>query len=182
VGQRRPGPARERVGAKLEGGGCGVWPCCFGGGEDPSEAETQEGSDPSQGLTATRWMRAPRAEQSLEGDLAVRTRGNHGPRRETAPAVIGLGRYRWLVKRQEGNDLRKGTRLRGEVQSPEGRIPRALHPERWVGGGMGRKTPRELRTPKAEGAGRGRPGRTGPIPPNALKGTKPQERDRRSRE
>jgi hypothetical protein len=58
VERRRLGPARERAGTKLEGGGCGIWPRCVGGGEDPREAETQEGSDPSQGLTARWWMRA----------------------------------------------------------------------------------------------------------------------------
>jgi hypothetical protein len=52
VERRRSGPARERTGGKLEGGGCGIWPRCVGGGEDLREDETQEGSDPSQGLTA----------------------------------------------------------------------------------------------------------------------------------
>lgn len=58
VERRRTGPARERAGGKLEGGGCGIWPCCVGEGEDPREDETQEGSDPPEGFTALEWNRA----------------------------------------------------------------------------------------------------------------------------
>jgi hypothetical protein len=96
-----------------------------------------------QGLTALRWIRAPRTEQCLEGGLAVRTCGFHGPRRETVPTVPGLGRSRGLVKRHEGHGLRKEMRLCEEEERPEGEIPRALRSEKWVGGGMGSKPSRE---------------------------------------
>lgn len=66
VGRRRFGPARERAGEKLVGGGRGIRPRCVGGREGLREDETQEGSDPSQGLTARWWMRAPTWSEALK--------------------------------------------------------------------------------------------------------------------
>jgi hypothetical protein len=83
-------------------------------------------------------------DRSLEGDLTVKKRGLHGPRGGTVPSVH---RPRTVPKARETPrrlcHLRKRGAAAREVQSPEGRIPRALHPERRVGGGMGSKTSRE---------------------------------------
>jgi hypothetical protein len=66
VGRCWFGPARERAIAKLEGGRYGIWPCCDGEGEGLREAETQEGSDSSLGLTAWRRIRAPAWSKALK--------------------------------------------------------------------------------------------------------------------
>jgi hypothetical protein len=66
VRHRRFAPARERIGAKPEDGRPGTWPGCGGEGESPREDETQEGSDPSLGLTARRWMRDPAWSNALK--------------------------------------------------------------------------------------------------------------------
>jgi hypothetical protein len=76
---------------------------------------------------------------------------------------IDLGRCRWPRETPRRNAAAKAVVTEREVQSPEGRIPRALHPERWVGGEMGSKTPREWKLRRRKVPGEENPGEPDPF-------------------
>lgn len=76
---------------------------------------------------------------------------------------IGLGRCRWLRETPRRNVPAKAGATEREEESPEGKIPRALHSEIWVGGGMGRKTPREWKLRRRKVPGEESPGKPDPF-------------------
>lgn len=74
-----------------------------------------------------------------------------------------LGRCRWPRETPRRQLPAKAGDTGREVKSPEGRIPRALHPEIRVGGEMGSKPPRESELRRRKVPGEESPGQPNPF-------------------